>query len=331
MGNKALVIGASGFLGSHVARQLVASGRPVRILVRPTSRTDHLDELPVERVLGDVLDPASLREAMAGCSAVYHCAVDTRAWLRDPAPLYRTNVDGLIHAMDAALAEGVGSFVFTSTVGTIGRNPSGVATEEDAFNWWDQAAEYIRCRVIAENTFLEYCASRGLPGVACCVANTYGPLDVQPTPHGRLLMAVAQQKMPFYIDAVSPCVGVEDAAAGMLLAEQHGRHGERYILSESGLSQQQLYDLAADRAGVTNTARRLPRSLLYALAAVGNGWARLRGRDSQLSVDSVRLMHIINDMDASKARRELGWQPEPVARSVEKAIDYWREQGMLTS
>lgn len=329
MSGKTVVIGASGFLGSHVTRQLVSQGRSVRIVVRPTSDTRMVDDLDVERCYGDVLDRRAMEAAMAGCDTVFYCVVDTRAWLRDPAPLYRTNVDGLVNAMEAALANAITRFVFTSTVGTMGRNPAGVATEADAFNWWDSAPAYIRCRVEAENRLLQYCRERGLPGIACCVANTYGPGDLQPTPHGKLLIAVSQQKMPFYIDATAPCVGIEDAAAALLLAEQHGRIGERYIISESGLTQKELYDLAAAAAGVQNTARHMPTWLLYGLAAVGNGWARLRGRDSQLSVPSVRLMHIINDMDASKARRELGWQPQPVARSVERAIDFWRERGMI--
>ena len=132
---KTLVLGASGFLGSHVTRVLCEQGRDVRVLVRQTSNIRAIDHLPLERVYGDVLDSASIKLAMQGCDAVFYCVVDTRAWLRDPTPLYRVNVDGLRNAMDAALETGLKKFVFTSTFGTIGRCSDGPSTEAVAFNW----------------------------------------------------------------------------------------------------------------------------------------------------------------------------------------------------
>ena len=148
---KTLVLGASGFLGSHVTKKLCAQGRDVRILVRSSSNTAATDHLKLERCCADVLDIDSLRQAFEGCSSVFYCVVDTRAWLQDPAPLYAVNVDGLRNAMDIALEAGVQRFVFTSTFGTIGRRKDGPSSETDPFNWWDEAPEYIRCRVVAEN------------------------------------------------------------------------------------------------------------------------------------------------------------------------------------
>ena len=161
-----LVLGASGFLGSHVTKQLVAAGRKVRVLIRSTSNTRATDHLDSERFVGDVMDAESIARAMQGVASVYYCVVDTRAWLRDPAPLYRVNVDGLSNVMDAALAAGVERFVFTSSFVTVGIRPGGISTELDAFNWWDDAPDYVRCRVQAQSLFMEYCQDRGLTGIA---------------------------------------------------------------------------------------------------------------------------------------------------------------------
>ena len=192
MGPKKLVIGASGFLGSHVTRQLVQRGDDVRVMVRETSSTKGISDLDVEYRYGDIFDDQALRDAMDGCDVVFYCVVDTRAWLRDPAPLFKTNVDGLRHVLDAAVDADLERFVFTSTIGTIALSDDGPATEDQPFNWYEIGGGYIQSRVDAENLVLKYTRERGLPAVVMCVANTYGPRDWQPTPQGRLLaLAVA--------------------------------------------------------------------------------------------------------------------------------------------
>ena len=176
MGDKKLVIGASGFLGSHVARQLVAAGEDVRIMLRRTSSTAGIDDLELERCYGDVFDDAALGAAMAGCDVVYYCVVDARMWLRDPAPLFRTNVEGLRHVLDAALAADLKRFVYTSTVGTLAISDGKPVTEEDPHNW-DQGGAYIEARRAGEDLLLSYAQDKGLPGVAMCISTTYGPGD----------------------------------------------------------------------------------------------------------------------------------------------------------
>ncbi|SFR90001.1 NAD-dependent epimerase/dehydratase family protein [Sphingomonas jatrophae] len=321
-----LVTGGAGFLGSHVVRRLVADGRRVRVFVRPTTNVEGLAGLPVEWAYGDVTDREAVAAAVAGCTSIIHCVVNTQAWLRDPAPMRRVNVDGLATVMDAALTEGVRRFVLTSTIATIGRNSSGVSTERDRFNFPEKAGPYIRIRVEAEQLFDRYVAERGLPGIAMNVANTYGPGDYAATPHGRLLWAAASGKLPFAVAAGLACVGVEDAADAMILAERKGRIGERYIVSDSWLTQHDLYRIAADQAGSTRRIRTMPLALLYALGFVADCVSTLRRRGSQLSVQSARLTHIINDMDATKARTELGWSPQPVERSIRAAVDFYRER-----
>jgi len=238
--------------------------------------------------------------------------------------MYRVNVDGLVTVMEAALNHGVKRFVMTSTIGTIGLNPAGVSTEADEFNFGKLAGAYLRSRAAGEDRFFAYVRERGLPGIAMNVANTYGPGDHAMTPHGRLLAAAAFGDLPFAIDSGLACVGIEDAARAMVLAERHGRVGERYIVSDRWLTYRELYRIAADQAGTNVKFRTLPIWLLYVLGFAADIVARARGRDSQLSVESARLSHLMNDMDSTKARRELGWSPRPVEASVRAAIDFYK-------
>jgi len=320
---KVLVMGASGFLGSHVVKELVAAGRDVRIMVRATSDTRAIDHLPLERVVGGPTDAEAVAAAMAGCDSVFYCIVDTRAWLRDPAPLYATNVDGLRAVLEVAITFPLKHFVFTSTYGTIGLNPAGISTEDDTFNWWERAPDYVKCRVQAEDMFLEYCRDRGLPGVACCVGNTYGADDVVPTPHGKMVKDVASGQMPYYWDGGGPCVGIRDAARALLLAETRGRPGERYIVAERWLDYKELFALAASRAGISPPRRRIPMPVLYAMAAVADLVSALTRRDNRFSIASLRCSTLLPNVDSAKARRELGWQPLPIEQSVAEAVDYY--------
>lgn len=329
-GGRALILGASGFLGGHIAEKLAAVGRPVRAFVRPTSNIERIEGLPVEIVRGNGFDGDAVAAAMEGCDTVFHCIVDTRAWLRDGKPLYRTNVDALIVAMDAALKAGVGRFIFASTAVTIGRTPGRAANEEDEFNWWDDAIDYVKSRVIAEKTFMEYCRTRGLPGVALCITNTYGPGDIQPTPQGRMIAMAAAGQLNIYYDGGFPSVGIEDVADAMILAETHGRVGERYILSDKVVSWKDLLETAARQAGRRAKMRKVFLPALYASAFVADLVARLRGRDSQLSVKSIRISRSIGELSSEKARRELGWNPRPVEESIRKAADFYEARRKAT-
>jgi dihydroflavonol-4-reductase len=264
-GPKKLVIGASGFLGSHVTRQLVQRGDDVRVLVRRTSSTAALDGLDVDYHYGDVFDDEALRTAMSGVDDVFYRVVDTRAWLRDPAPLFRTNVQGLQHVLDAAVDADLRRFVFTSSIATIGiPTEDRPATEDDAFNWAEKSGSYIQSRVDAENLVVQYANDRGLPAVALCVSNTYGPGDFVPTPHGRQIALAAAGRMPFYIKGWdSEVVGVEDAATALLLAAEKGRNGERYIISERFMTARELYETAAEAGGANPPRFGVPISVMY--------------------------------------------------------------------
>jgi dihydroflavonol-4-reductase len=320
-----LVAGASGFVGSHIARLLVERGRKVRVLLRKTSKTAAMEGLPVEIFHGDVLDPASLRAAMEGCATVFYSVLDPRFWLSDPTPLYRNNVEGLVNGMDVALACGVERFIFTSTMGTLGINPSGPVTEDLAFNWRHRASPYILARLQAEERLLACCRERGLPGVALCIANTYGPGDFGPTPHGKALWDTARGALKVALDAGAPTVDIRDVAEAALLAETRGRLGERYIIANEFLSNREFYGQATARLG-NPPPRFIPLRVAHTVAWITERVCKLIGhKDSLVSTDAVFLSNAFQRMDHGKARRELGWEPRPIADTIRDALAWYAQ------
>ena len=322
-----LVIGANGYLGSHVTRQLVAAGADVRVMVRAGANTVSIDDLDVTRFVGDIFDLDTVREAMAGCDDVYYCVVDTRAWLRDTAPLFRTNVDGLRGVLDVAVelaaAGSLKKFVFTSSYSTVGRKRGRVATEADLIDRRHLTA-YVQSRIQAEDLVLTAAKERGLPAVAMCVSTTYGPGDYGMTPHGALIAGTVFGKMPFVLDGISlEAVGVADAARAMILGAERGTPGERYLISEKMISNREVVQIAADEVGVTPPKRSVPVPLLYAMGALGSAKARFKGTDERLTLQSVRLMRAEADVDCTKARRDLAWEPRPVEESIREAARFW--------
>lgn len=322
---KKLVIGASGFLGSHVTRQLVAAGQDVRVMLRRTSSTRGIDDLHVQRCYGDVFDDAALRAAISGCDVVYYCVVDARMWLRNPAPLFRTNVDGLRHVLDAALEADLRKFVFTSTTGTLAISDGAAVTEDDPHNW-HQGGAYIESRVVAENLVMQYARDRNLPAVALCISTTYGPGDWQPTPHGSMIARVVTGKFPFYFGFSSEVVGIEDAARAMLLAAERGRVGERYIISDRYMSTREVHEIAAVAVGRKPPRIGLPMTLLTVAAWVNDIAARLFRRDLPFAAVGLRMARLMSALDHGKAERELGWQPEPVEESIRKAARFFAQR-----
>jgi dihydroflavonol-4-reductase len=323
--SKKLVIGASGFLGSHVTRQLVEGGQDVRVMLRRTSSTKGIDDLDVERCYGDIFDDAALRDAMAGCDVVFYCVVDARIWLRDPAPLFRTNVEGLRHVLDAAVDADLTRFVFTSTTGTLAFTDGAPATEDDPHNFADSSG-YIQSRIAAENLVLEYARDKGLPAVAMCISTTYGPGDWQPTPHGSLIALVAAGRFPFYLKYSAEVVGIEDAARAMVLAAERGRVGERYAISDRYMTIQELHTIAAEAAGVRPPRIGLSMPLLYLIANANDVAAKLLRRDLKFAAAGLRTADLMGPVDHSKAERELGWRPQPVRDSIRKAANFFKAQ-----
>jgi len=325
-GKPKLVIGANGFLGSHVTRQLVDAGEDVRVMVRPSANTIAIDHLDVTRFHGDIFDSATLAEAMAGCDDVYYCVVDTRAWLRDPSPLFRTNVEATRNVLEVAsrkeIAAGLRRFVFTSSYATVGRRRGHVANEDDIIDPRG-LTPYVQSRVQAEELVLRS-AEAGLPAVAMCVSTTYGDGDWGRTPHGAFIAGAAFGKLPFLMKGIElEVVGVDDAARAMILAAERGRNGQRYLISERMIALQDVVKIAADEAGMPAPSRSISVPALYALGALGSLRAGLTGKDAELSLKSVQMMRAEAPVDHSKAVRELGWQPRPVEESIREAARFW--------
>ena len=328
MSKPKLVIGANGFLGSHVTRQLVAAGHDVRVVVREGANTVGIDDLLTERFVGDVWGEEILRAAMAGCDDVYYCVVDARGWLTDPAPLYRTNVDGTRNVLEVACAvhneTPFRRFVFTSTYATVNRRRGRVATKADEITDERGITDYVRSRLQAERMVLQRARNGQLPAVAMCVSTTYGPGDWGRTPHGAIIAGAAFGKLPFVLGGIElEAVGVDDAAAAMILAAEYGRIGERYLVSEKMISNADVVRIAAGAAGMPVPTRTIPLPVAYAMAAMGSVKARLRGTDERLSLNALRLMRAEAEVDHSKSVRELRWRPKPVEESIAEAARFW--------
>lgn len=317
-----LVVGASGYLGSNVVRRLVDRGEKVRVLVRPTSSTLGFDDLDVQRFSGGLWDTETLREAMADVDDVFYCVVDARPWARHPQELFRTNVEGLHNVLDVAVDAGLRRFVFTSTIATLARQDSGVVEESQPHNWLDRAGPYTRSRLQAEQLLMSYVQERGLPGVAMCVANTYGPGAVQ-APHSEALGRAATGRDRSYLKGYfAEVVDVRDAAEAMILAADRGRVGERYAVAAGWWEQQALHRLAAETTGAPLPNRGVPFGVLRGLAVAGEVLHRL-GRDFPINRETVSLMRVMTPLSHAKAEQELGWSPRPVEETVRDAARYF--------
>jgi dihydroflavonol-4-reductase len=322
-------MGASGNVGACVTRHLVAGGADVRVLLRKTSSTKGIDGLEVERQYGDLFDSAAVAAAMTDRDVVYYCVVDTRAELRDPAPLFKTNVEALGHVLDVAVRANLQRFVFLSTIGTVAVGRHGETVDEDTpFNWADQAGGYIESRRAAEQLVLAYVADHGLPAVVTNVSNPYGPPDWQPR-QGMFVKMAAQGKMPFYVRGVgSEVVGIDDVADALLLAAQKGRIGQRYIISERYMSQRELMTIAAQAVGARPPRLGLPMAVLSGLGWVNDALGALLRRDLPMSRQSARLVELTSPASHAKATRELGWHPTPTEDSIRRAAHAYLQRSV---
>jgi dihydroflavonol-4-reductase len=315
----ALVTGASGFLGWHVAHLLVERGYSVRALLRPGRR---LAELDAETVTGDLRDRDSIERAVAGCGLVFHVAADYRLWARDPGELYRSNVDGTRHLLDAARREGVDRVVYTSTVGCIGIPDEGLGDEDSSVSLEDMAGAYKRSKFLAEQVALEF-AREGLPVVIVNPTAPVGDHDFKPTPTGQIVLDFLEGKIPAFIDTGLNIVDARDAAKGHLLACERGRPGERYILGSENLTLAETLALLARMAGRKAPALRLPYAVAYCAGVCSTAWAQVTGRQPRLPIDAVRMARKKMWVTHEKARRELGFIPGPAEEALRRAVEWF--------
>ena len=324
-----LVTGATGFLGSHVARLLVERGERVRVLVRQVREGGHVDGLPVERVAGDLRDAASVAKAVQGVDTVYHVAADYRLWARNPREIYESNVDGTRNLLQAARNARVARFVYTSTVATVAVPHGDTLPDERTMSSLDQMiGHYKRSKWLAEQEALS-AAREGMPVVIVNPTTPVGPGDAKPTPTGRTIVDFLNGRMPAYVDTGLNWVPVEDAAAGHLLAAERGVAGERYILGGENLSLKQVLDMLAGVSDRPAPRVRLPHAVALAAGYADAAISRLLGREPRIPLEGVRMARHSMFVDAGKARRELGFAPGPVAAALERAVAWYQANGYV--
>jgi dihydroflavonol-4-reductase len=328
---KTLVTGATGFLGSHVARALVERGEEIRVLVRASSDLRALEGLNAERVQGDLRDRVSLDRAMQGVQRVFHVAADYRLWARDPREIHESNVIGTQNLIDAARSADVAKFVYTSTVATIAVPREGeLPNEKTESSVGEMIGEYKRSKFEAEQCALR-AASDGLPVVIVNPTTPVGPGDWKPTPTGKIIVDFLNGRMPGYVDTGLNFVPVEDCAQGHLLAAEHGRNGERYILGGRNLTLKQMLDILSFTSGRRSPRWKIPYAVAYAAGWVDMGVSRLLNREPQIPLEGVRMARHKMFVDASKAERELGFAPGPIEAALDRAVAWYEANGYVAA
>ena len=325
-----LVTGASGFVGSAVARAVLARGHPVRVLVRPGSNRRNLAGLPVEIAEGDLTVADSLARAVAACRYLLHVAADYRLWVPEPASMLRTNVEGARALMRAALAAGVERVVYTSSVAALGLIGDGTPADEATPVHGDTiVGAYKRSKYLAEQAVLEMVGAEGLPAVIVNPTAPVGPRDIKPTPTGRMIADAAAGRLPAYLDTGLNVVHVDDVAEGHLLALERGRIGEKYILGGEDFSLSALLALVAELAGRRPPRVRLSESVLWPLALASEGLARVAGIEPLVTRDHLRMARKKMFFSSAKAVTELGYAARPAREAVADAIAWFRAHGMV--
>jgi len=323
-----LVTGAAGFLGSHVTRQLVARGESVRVLMRPSSNNRAISDLPLEYVTGDLRDAASLERAMNDVKRVFHVAADYRLWAKNPQEIYDSNVGGTKNLLAAAKAAGVEQLVYTSTVATIAVDRPELPNEATEAKLEEMIGHYKRSKWMAEQEVLQ-AARQGLPAMVAMPTTPVGPWDWKPTPTGKIILDFLNGKMPGYVETGLNFVGVEECAAGHLLVSERGKIGERYLLGAENLTLKGLLDVLAGITGLRAPAMKIPHGVALGVAYVESAFSRLMGREPGIPVEGVRIAQHKMFVDSSRAQRELGFQPGPVAAALERAVRWYQANGYV--
>jgi dihydroflavonol-4-reductase len=346
----AFVTGGTGFLGSHVARVLTEQGAELRLLVRPTSDPRNLDGLDADRVVGDLRDSASIEKALSGCGVVFHVAADYRLWVRDPAEMYRSNVEGTRSLLEAARKQGVRRVVYTSSVATMGfisnhaaaergsawtgegarphtNHTSSVADEDSPVSLADMIGHYKRSKFMAEQVAVEAARS----GVDVVIVNPTTPIgerDIKPTPTGRIVVDFLKRKFPAYVETGLNLVDATECARGHVQALERGRSGERYILGGENLTLKQILDRLAAITGLPSPTVKLPYIFALAAGVVDEMvTGRLLGREPRATIDAVRMGRKMMFVSSAKAERELGWRMVPVDGALRRSVEWFRANG----
>ena len=328
---KAFVTGATGFVGSHVAELLEQQGAELRLLVRQGSRTDNIDCLRAERVLGDLRDFDSLRRGMSGCDAVFHVAADYRLWVRNPDDMYRANLDGTLAVMDAARQEGVKRIVYTSSVATMGFLSDGTVVDEDTpVDLSHMIGHYKKSKFMAEQAALA-AGRAGAPVVVVNPTTPIGERDIKPTPTGRIVVDFLNRKFPAYVDTGLNLADVREVARGHVLAMEKARPGERYILGGENLTLKQILDKLSAITGLPSPTMQVPHSVALGFAALDQFFTGvLMRKEPRATIEAVRMGRKKMFASSNKAERELGYRAVPVEDALRRAAAWFAQHGYST-
>ena len=325
-----LLTGATGFVGSAVARALAVRGHRLRLLVRPTSDRRNLTGVDADVSLGDLTDTASLARAAEGCRYVFHVAADYRFWVPDPQAMLRANVEGTLAVMRAAQTAGVERIVHCSSVAALGMTDDDTPADETTpTNEADFIGTYKRSKFLAERVVMDLVRQEGLPAVVVNPSAPVGPRDIKPTPTGKMIRDAAAGRVPAYIDTGLNMVHVDDVAEGHALALERGRIGERYVLAGENLLLKDILALVADVVGRRPPRIELPEAVVWPAAWFMEGFARLTGIPPMMTRDHIRMARHKMFYSSAKAIRELGYAPRPLRAAVEEAVAWFRANGML--
>jgi dihydroflavonol-4-reductase len=323
-----LVTGAAGFLVSHVARQLVARGDEVRVLLRASSTNRAIADLSLEYVTGDLRDPASLDRAMKGIKRVFHVAADYRLWARRSREIYDSNVGGTKNLLEAAKRAGVEQLIYTSTVATIAVDRPQLPNELTDAKLQEMVGHYKRSKWMAEREALS-AAKGGLPVIVAMPTTPVGPWDWKPTPTGKIILDFLNGKMPGYVETGLNFVGVEECAAGHLLVAEKGKIGERYLLGGENHTLKAMLDILAKITGLRAPALKIPHGLALGVAYANTVFSRLLGREPGIPIEGVKIARHMMFVDCSRAQRELGFKAGPVAAALERAVRWYEANGYI--
>ena len=326
---KTFITGATGFIGASIVRELLKEGREVRALVRNGSDTSNLAGLDVELWQGDLRDHAGLNQGLKGCDVLYHAAADYRLWTRDPAEMYRINVDGTAAILEAALDNSLSRVVYTSSVGTLGNPGDGIPGSEDtAVRLTDMVGHYKKSKFLAEREAEKFVA-RGLPLVIVNPSTPVGPLDIKPTPTGKIIVDFLNRKMPAYLDTGLNIIAVEDCARGHILAEQKGAIGQKYVLGNANLTLREIFAILAEITGLSAPKLRLPYTPILLAAYINEGFSKITGREPLIPLAGVQMAAKFMYFDPSRAIRDLGLPQTPVREALQRAVEWFRRNGYV--
>ena len=322
---KAFLTGATGFVGSHVARVLAEQGADLRLLVRKTSRLENLANVPGERVIGDLTNAESLKKGMAGCEAVFHVAADYRLWTRNPHEMYAANVEGTRAIIKAAQEAGARRMVYCSTVATMGFTGNGAMTDENSpVSLSDMIGHYKRSKFMAEQVVLE-AAKAGANIVMVNPTAPIGEQDIKPTPTGRIVLDFLKGKFPAYVETGLNLVDVKEVAQAHVAAFERARPGERYILGGENLTLKQVLDKLSTISGVPSPTVKLPYAVAFVSGMFDTFFTGMVFRkEPRVTLDAVRMGKKKMWASSAKAEQDLGWKPSPIDGALRRATEWFK-------